>query len=116
MKKLRIVYPNGLNERAKNSNLEQVTGVRTQRKRRVNEPTKFDTTDTFLAHIATFPRKNKSDKFLTILEGMKRKDLRSQHQMQLMILRKDGVSKLLTFFRLECLQQTKRYRISVLSL
>ena len=44
-------------------------------KRRVNEPTKFDTTDTLLAHIATFPPKNRSDNFRRILEEMKRKDL-----------------------------------------
>ena len=48
-------------------------------KRRVNDPIKFDTTDTLLAHIATFPQKNKCENFrifLRILEGMKRKDLR----------------------------------------
>ena len=45
-------------------------------KRRVNEPTKFYTTDTLLAHTATFLPKNRSDNFYTILEGMKRKYLR----------------------------------------
>ena len=69
MKKLRTIYPYGLNERAKNSNLEQPTGKlfppfprfsnrrENLEKRRVNEPTKFDTTDTLLAHVATFPPK-----------------------------------------------------------
>ena len=45
-------------------------------KRRVNEPTKFHTTDTLLAHIATFSAKNRSENFRSILEEMKRKDLR----------------------------------------
>ena len=70
MKKLRTIYPYRLNERAKNSNLEQPTcklfpslpRFRNRRenleKRNVNEPTKFDTNDTLLAHIATFPPKN----------------------------------------------------------
>ena len=88
MKKLRFIYPYGLNERAKKSNLEQATGKlfpslprfsnrrENLEKRRVNEPTKFDTTDTLLAHIAKFPPKNRSGNFCKILEGMKRKDLR----------------------------------------
>ena len=45
-------------------------------KKRVHEPTKFDRTDTLLAHIATFPPENKSVNFRRILEEMKRKDLR----------------------------------------
>ena len=88
MKKLRTIYPYGLNERAKNFNLEQPNGKlfspltkfinrrENLEKRRVNEPTKFDKTDTLLAHIATFPQKNRSDNFRRILEGTKRKDLR----------------------------------------
>ena len=43
-------------------------------KRRVNEPTKFDTTYTLLAHITTFPPKSGSENFRRILEGMKRKE------------------------------------------
>ena len=66
IKKLRTIYPYGLNERAKNSNLEQSSGKvfppltmfgnkrENLEKRRVNEPTKFDTAETLLAHIATF--------------------------------------------------------------
>ena len=88
MKKLRTIYSYGLNERAKNSNLEQLTGklfpplprfgnrCENLEKRRVIEPTKFDTTDTLFAHIATFPPKTRSDNFRRILERMKRKDLR----------------------------------------
>ena len=88
MKKLLTIRPYGLNERAKNSNLEQPTGklfpplprfsnrCKNLEERRVNEPTKLDTTDTLLAPIATFPPKNRSDNFRKILEGMKRKDLR----------------------------------------
>ena len=45
-------------------------------KRGVNEPTKFDTTETLLAHIATFPPKNSSYNFRRILKVMKGKDLR----------------------------------------
>ena len=74
--------------RAKNSNLEQPTsklfrpwprfGNRHENllKRRVNEPTKFDTTDTLLAHIEKLPPKTRNDNFRRILEGMKRTDLR----------------------------------------
>ena len=88
MKKLRIIYPYALNERAKSSNLEQPTAVlfpslprfsnrhENLEKRRVNETTKFHTTDTLLAHIATFSAKNRSENFRSILEEMKRKDLR----------------------------------------
>ena len=88
MKKLCTMYPYGLHERVKNSNLEKPTSKlfpplprfsnrrENLEKRRVNEPTKFDTTDTLLAHIATFPPKNRSGNFCKILEGMKRKDLR----------------------------------------
>ena len=88
MKKLRTIYPYGLNERAKNSNLEQPKGKlflplprfgnrrENLEKRRVNKPTKFDITDTLLACIAKFPPKTRSDNFRRILEGMKRKDLR----------------------------------------
>ena len=54
---------------------DSVTSVRTLKKR-VNKPTKFDTTETLLAHIAIFPPKNRSDNFRRILEGMKGKDLR----------------------------------------
>ena len=46
------------------------------KKRRVNEPTKFDTTETLLVHIATFPPKRRCGNFRRILEGIKRKDLR----------------------------------------
>ena len=88
IKKLRTVYPYGLDERAKNSNREKPTGklfpplprfrdrCENLEKRCVNEPTKFDTIDTLLAHIATFTPKSRSDNFRRILEGMKRKDLR----------------------------------------
>ena len=84
IKKLRTIYPYGLNERAKNSNLEQPTGKRfpplprfsnrhdNLEKRSVVESTRFDTTDTSLTHIATLPSKNKSDNFRRILEGMKK--------------------------------------------
>ena len=87
MKKLRTINAYGLNERAKNSNLEQPTGKlfpplprftnrpKNLEKRRVDEPTTFDTTEILLAHIATFPPKNKSDNFRRILEGMKRKKI-----------------------------------------
>ena len=82
-----IVYQTSLrlNERAKNSNLEQRKGKlfpplprfsnrrENLEKRCVNEPTKFDTTDILLAYIATFPPKNRSDNFSIILEGMKKK-------------------------------------------
>ena len=85
MKKLRTIYPYGLSERAKNSNLEQPTCKlvpplprfsnrrENLEKRRVNEPTKFDATDTLLARKATFPLKNRSKYFRRILEGMKKK-------------------------------------------
>ena len=88
MKKLCTIYPYDFNEAAKNSNLEQPTGTlfpplsifsnrrENLEKRRVNEPTKFDTTDTLLAHIGTFPPKNRRDNFHRILEGMDRKDVR----------------------------------------
>ena len=73
MKKLCTIYPCGLNERAKNSNLEQPTGKifpplprfsnrrENLERRRVNEPTKFYAFDTLLAHIVTFPPENRSD-------------------------------------------------------
>ena len=88
MKKLRIIYPYALNERAKSPNLEQPTGELfpplprfsnrhgNLEKRRVNEPTKFHTSDTLLAHIVTFPPKNRSENFRSILERMNRKVLR----------------------------------------
>ena len=88
IKKLCTIYPYSLNETAKNSNLEQPTGKlfpplprfgnnrENLEKRRVNEPTKFDTTDTLLAHIETFPPKNRRDNFHRILEGMDKKDVR----------------------------------------
>ena len=64
MKKLRTIYPYCLNKRAKNSNLQQPTGKffpplprfsnrrENLEKRPVNKPTKFDTSNTLLAHIA----------------------------------------------------------------
>ena len=85
MKELRTIYPYGLYKRAKNSNLEQSTGKtfplflrfsnrrENLEKKRVNEPTKSDATDTLLARKATFPPKNRSDYFRRILEGMKKK-------------------------------------------
>ena len=88
MKKLRTIYPYCLNKRAKNSNLQQPTGKffpplprfsnrrENLEKRPVNKPTKFDTSNTLLAHIATCPPKNRRDNFRRILEGMKSKDLR----------------------------------------
>ena len=88
MKKLRTIYPNGLNERAKKTNLEQPTGklfLRLSRygnrcqnleEIRVNETTKFDTIETLLAHIAIFPQKSRSDNFRRILERMKGKYVR----------------------------------------
>ena len=87
MKKLYTMYPYGLNERAKNSNLEQPIGKLfpplprfgkrvNLEKRCVGELTKFDTTDTLSAHVATYPPENRSDNFCRILDGMKRKDLR----------------------------------------
>ena len=88
MKKLFTIYPYGLNERAKNSSLEQQAGQlflplprfsnrpENLEKRRVNEPTIFDTSDTLLAYIAKFSPKTRSDNLRGILEGMKRKDLR----------------------------------------
>ena len=88
MKKLRTIYPYGLNERAKNSNLEQPKGKlflplprfgnrrENLEKRRVNKPTKFDTTETLQAHIATFPPNNRSDNFCKILKGMRGEDLK----------------------------------------
>ena len=44
--------------------------------RRVNKPTKFDTTETLQAHIATFPPNNRSDNFCKILKGMRGEDLK----------------------------------------
>ena len=88
MKKLRTIYPYGLYERAKNSNLEQPTGKlfppmprfgnrrENLEKRCVNEPTKFDAIDTLSAYIAKFPPKTRSDNFRIILEEMKQKNLR----------------------------------------
>ena len=87
MKKLRTIYPYGLNEGAKNSNLEQPTGklfptLPRFSNRRDNlekkmcqpcEPTRFATTDILLAHIATFSPKIRSDNFRRILERIKRK-------------------------------------------
>ena len=90
MKKLCTIYPYCFNERAKHSNLKQPTGKlflplpkyrhenshENLEKRRVNEATKFDITETLLDCIATFPPKKRSGKFLRILDGMKGKDLR----------------------------------------
>ena len=87
MKKLRTIYPYGLNEGAKNSNLEQPTGklfptLPRFSNRRENlekkmchpcEPTRFATTDILLAHIATFSPKIRSDNFRRILERIKKK-------------------------------------------
>ena len=134
MKKLRFIYPYGLNERAKKSNLEQATGKlfpslprfsnrrENLEKRRVNEPTKFDTTDTLLAHIATFSPKNMSGNFCKILEGMKRKDLRklasnATDQLKTYNDTKKRLCELIIdIFSLKCLKQAKRYRKSVLPL
>ena len=89
MKKLRTIYSYRLNERVKNSNLEQPAGkislpfprfgnrLEILEKRRVHEPTKFDTTETILTHITTFAQKNRIDSFRKILEGMRGKDLRN---------------------------------------
>ena len=83
IKKLCTIYPYGLNERAKNSNLEQPTGKllslprvgnrqENLEKRRANEPTKFDTTDTLSAHTATFAPKTRSDNFRRILGDLRK--------------------------------------------
>ena len=83
IKKLCTIYPYGLNERAKNSNLEQPTGKllslprvgnrqENLEKRRANEPTKFDTTGTLLAHTATFAPKTRSDNFRRILGDLRK--------------------------------------------
>ena len=60
----------------------------------MNEPTKFNTTETLLAHIGTFPPKNRNYNFRRILEGMKGKDLRKLasnaiDEKHVIILRKD---------------------------
>ena len=47
--------------------------MQTKGKKCVNETTKFDKTETLLAHI--FPPKNRNDNFRRILERMKRQDL-----------------------------------------
>ena len=120
--------------RAKNSNLEQPTsklfppwprfGNRHENleKRPVNEPTKFDTTDTLLAHIEKLPPKTRSDNFRRILEGMKRTDLRKLASNATDELKTcDDTKKrccelIIDIFWLRCLKQTKRYRKSVLPL
>ena len=74
--------------KSQNSNLEQ-TGAKlfpllpkfggrpeNLEQRRVNKPTKFDTTETLQAHIATFPPNNRSDNFCKILKGMRGEDLK----------------------------------------
>ena len=67
-------------------------------KRHVNEPNNFETTETLLAHIATFPPKYRKDNFRRTLEGMKGKDLRilasnaTDELKNMTILRKDVVS------------------------
>ena len=81
MKKLRTIYRYGLNKNVKISNLKQGKlfsplprfGNRPENleKRRVYEPTKFNTTETLLDHIATFPQKDGSDNFRKISERMK---------------------------------------------
>ena len=80
MKKLRTIYRSGLNKKVRISNLKQSKlfspllrcGNRPENleKIRANEPTKFDTTETLLDHIATFPQKNGSDNFRRISERM----------------------------------------------
>ena len=115
-----IICLYGLNIRAKISNLEQPTGKpfppirrfdnkrENLEKRSGNEPTKFDTTRTLLAHIARFPPKNRSDNFRRILKGMKGKDLRK--------LASNATDELflMIFFSITCLKQTKTYRKSAL--
>ena len=88
MNKLCTICPYGLSQRAKSSNLEQPTSKffpplprfgnwrENLERRRVSEPTKFNTTETLLAHIATIPPKNRSDNFRITLIGVKGKDLR----------------------------------------
>ena len=79
-------FSDRLDERAKNSNLQQPTGKpfsslprfsnrpKNLEKKRVDEPTKFDTTENLLAHIATFSLKNRNDNFRIILKGVKEKE------------------------------------------
>ena len=86
------MYPYGLNETAKNSNLDQPTVKlfpqiprfsnrrESLEKRLVNEPTRFDTTDTLLANTAIFPPKNRSEYFRRILEGMKKKKKKKERK------------------------------------
>ena len=74
------MYPYGLNETAKNSNLDQPTVKlfpqilrfsnrrESLEKRLVNEPTRFDTTDTLLANTAIFPPKNIQFQFFSIVK------------------------------------------------
>ena len=132
MKKLRTIYPYSLNERAKNSNLEQPTGKPFQplprfgnrrenlEKRRVNELTKYDTTETLLAHIATLPPKNR--KGLENLRKNERKDLRNLAPNATDEFKTcDDTEKrwrelIIDIFLLKCLKQTKRYRKSALAL
>ena len=132
MKKLRTIYPYSVNERAKGSKLEQQTGklfpplsrfsnrFENLEKIRVDEPTKFDTTDTLLAHAATCTRKYRSDNFQRILEEMKTKYLRTlssntTDELKICDDTKKRCCKLI-INNFVCLQQTKRYRISVLML
>ena len=134
IKKLHTIYPYDLNKRAKNSNLEQPTGKlfppfpkfsnrrENLEKKRVNKPSKFNTTDTLLVHIAIFPSKNRSDNFPRILEGLKRKDLiklawNPTDQLKTCHDTKKIWCKLIIdIFWLNYLQQTKRCRKSVLPL
>ena len=85
--KVRTIYLYSLHERTKNSNLEQSTGklflplprfskrLEDSEERPVNEPTKFYTTETLLAHIATFPSKNRNVNFCRMLKEMKGKEV-----------------------------------------
>ena len=97
MNKLCTIYPYGINKSARKSKLEQPTGKlfpplprlsnrrENLEKRLVSEPTKFDTTDTILAHIATFLPKNRTENVRRILGGMKKKiSMKVSNQMQLM--------------------------------
>ena len=89
--------------------------------RRLNESTKFDTTNILLAHITTFPPKNRSKNIRRILEGMKRKDLRklasnATDELKTCDTKKRWCELIICISSLKCLQQTKRYRKSVLPL
>ena len=88
MKKLHTIYSHSLIDRAESCNVKQPTDKlfpplprfsnrsENLEKRPVNDPTKFDTTDTSLIPIAIFPPKSRSENFRRILEGMKINDQR----------------------------------------